>query len=102
MSNSTISHLQKENDELRQLAMQLSHIVLHNVFETTGLPKLPSEVPAAMSPAETVLRLRQLAVRYAHLSRSCADRQTAEELDSLSIELAEAAQRMESAFHYES
>jgi hypothetical protein len=97
VSNSTISQLQKENGDLRTLVVQLSHIVLKNVLEKTGLPKLPNS-EAAMAPTEIVVRLRELAVRYARLRRLCADPGTAEELDSLSVEIAEAAQRMESLF----
>jgi hypothetical protein len=103
VSNSAISQLQKKNEELRDLVMLLSHIALNGVFEKTELPKLPrndapAPLPTAMSPVETVQRLREVAVRYAHLSRLCTDRQTAEQLDSLSAGLAEAAQGIESAF----
>jgi hypothetical protein len=38
VSNSTMSQLQKEIDDLRVLVMQLSHIVLSRVFEKAELP----------------------------------------------------------------
>jgi hypothetical protein len=103
MANTTIAQLRTENDDLRKLVIKLGSIVLRNVLEQTELPKPhrldpPPLLPAALSPNETVLRLRELAVRYAHMSRLCVDRPTAEELDSLSVELAEAAQRMEALF----
>ena len=103
MSNSTMSQLQKEIDDLRMPVMQLSHIVLSRVFEKSELPNLqksdaPTPVPPVMSSAETVLQLRELAVRYAHLSRLCADQRAAEEFDGLSAELADAAQRIEALF----
>ena len=103
MSNSTNSQLQKENKELRNLVMLLSHIAVTGVFEKTDLPRLPrsdtpAPLPAAMSPFETAQRLREVAVRYAHLSRLCTDRQTVEELEGVSAGLAEAAQRIEAAF----
>jgi hypothetical protein len=100
VASSTSTRLQEENDDLRKLVVQLSRIILRNVAEQRGLPKLHSTVispqlPDAMSPTEIVSRLREVAIRCAHLSNACADSGTATELESLSVELADAAERLE-------
>jgi hypothetical protein len=97
------AQLRKENDDLRDLIVDLSKIILRNVVEQKVLPKVPSKEVASllsqtMSPTEIVPRLREVAIHCAHVSRECADSRTAQELESLSVELADAAERLEGIF----
>jgi hypothetical protein len=48
-----------------------------------------------MSPTEIAPRLRDVATRCAHLSRECADGHIGQEFESLSVELADVAERLE-------
>jgi hypothetical protein len=94
VEDSTITQLRKENEDLRQLVLQLSKIVIRSLMDY-GRDMPP---PAAMSPTEIVPHLRELAIRCAHLSRESADRRSAQELESVSVELADAAERLAAVF----
>jgi hypothetical protein len=105
VTDSTTDQLRKENNDLRDLVVQLSNIILRNVVgETRALPQLHSRQnlsspPSTMSPIEIVPRMREVALLCAHLSRdSRPDSETARELESLGVELADAAERLAAIF----
>ena len=105
MADSTIAQLQKENNDLRDLVVQLSNIILRNVVGATrALSQLHSRQnlsssPSTMSPIEIVPRLRDVALLCAHLSRdSHPNSETARELESLGVELADVAERLAAIF----
>jgi hypothetical protein len=92
--------LRTERDGFRDLVVRLSTIVLRNLVEQKRLPKLYSgeaspPLPESMSLTEIALRLREAAIRCAHLSRERADSPIGQEFESLSVELADVAQRLE-------
>jgi hypothetical protein len=100
MARSTCDRLRREKEDLRDLVVQLSTIVLRNLVEQKRLPRLysgaaPPALPPAMSPTEIVPRLREAAMRCAHLSRERADSRIRREFESLSVELADVAERLE-------
>jgi hypothetical protein len=99
MAHSTCDQLRRERDGLRDLVVQLSTIVLRNLVEQKRLPKLYNGEasplpPQAMSPTEIAPHLREVAIRCAYLSRH-ADGSVGRELESLSVELADVAERLE-------
>jgi hypothetical protein len=49
-------------------------------------------------PYRIAEQLRQLALRCAHLANSCSDRNVANELEGVSAELAEQAQKLDGLF----
>jgi hypothetical protein len=98
MINSTIDQLRRENDDLRELIVRLSTIILQNIVGQRALPQAHSRLSlssstALMSPVEIVARMREVALLCAYLGR-----ETAQELESLRIELADAAERVAAAF----
>ena len=100
MENSTRAHLREENKELRWLVIRLSKILLRTVAEIGELPIIQSRsvrspLPEPMSPAEIVAGLRDEAMRCARLSRDSADGGATQELENLSVELADAAERVQ-------
>jgi hypothetical protein len=103
VAKSTIARLRKENDDLRDLVVRLSNLVLRSVIVGWGLPQ-PREsqelppVPAAMASIEIIPRLREAALHCAQVSRECTDAHTARELEGLSVELADAAEGLQAAF----
>jgi hypothetical protein len=103
MVSSLWDQLRKENHNLRNLVVQLSTIILRNVVEQRALLQLHgrlnlSSSTATMSPLEIASRLREVALLCAHLGRDTAQTETARELESLSVELADAAERLGVAF----
>ena len=100
MAHSTCDQLRREKNDLRELVVQLSTIILRSLVEQRQLPKLysseaPPLLPQAMSPTEIPSRLREAATRCAHLSRDCTDSNIGQEFESLSVELADVAERLE-------
>jgi hypothetical protein len=100
LANSKIAELQKENNDLRQLVIQLSKIIIRNVVDQRGVLDIRSEEAAprllvAMRPDEISPLLRELSLHCAHASRECRDDRTAQELEGLSVELADTAQKLE-------
>jgi hypothetical protein len=100
MENSKIAHLREENKELRELVIRLSKILLRTVAEIGELPiiqspSVRSPLREPMSPAEIVAGLREEAIRCARLSRDSADGGAAQELEGLSVELADTAERVQ-------
>ena len=94
------AHLREENKGLRELVIQLSKILLRTVAEIGQLPIIQTRLvrwalPDPMSPADIVAGLREEAIRCARLSRDSADGGAARELESLSVELADAAERVQ-------
>jgi hypothetical protein len=102
--NSLTALLQKENNYLHGLVTQLSQIILRSVTEHSALPpqlqnaEVPSATRAALSAIEIIARLREAAVFCARASRESADNQNSQKLESLSVELADAAQRLAAVF----
>jgi hypothetical protein len=100
MENSKRAHLREENKELRELVIQLSKILLRTLAEIGELPIIQNRsvrwaFPEPMSQAEIVAGLREEPMRCARLSRDSADSGAAQELGSLSVELADTAERVQ-------
>jgi DNA-binding CsgD family transcriptional regulator len=96
----TYDQLRRERDGFRDLVVQLSTILLTNVVEQKRLPKLSSgetstQPSQAVSLTEIAPRLREAAIRYAHLSRERPDNPIGQEFETLSVELADVAERLE-------
>jgi hypothetical protein len=51
-------------------------------------------------PHRIAERLRQIAIKCAHLSDNCADKNTANELEGVSAELAQTAQKLDDLFNH--
>ena len=103
MMDSTITQLRREIDELRDLVVQLSNMILRIVVQQRAVPQLHSrqQLPSStvtLSPTEIVPQLRETALLCARVSRENANSETARELESLSIELADAARRLAAVF----
>jgi hypothetical protein len=64
---------------------------LQELYSGEASPPLPQ----AMSLTEIAQRLREVAIRCAHQSRERADSPIGQEFESLSVELADVAQRLE-------
>jgi hypothetical protein len=100
MENSKSAHLREENKGLRELVIRLSKILLRTLADIGELPIIQTRLvrwalPDPMSPAEIVAGLREEAVRCARLSRDSADGGAAQELESLSVELSDTAERVQ-------
>jgi len=100
MTNSTCADLQKKNDDLRQLVIRLSTILLCNAVEQRELigqrsNKIAARVLAAMTPVGLVCRLREISLRCGELSRDSADAASARAFEELSVELATEAIALE-------
>ncbi len=100
MANSKIAELQKENNDLRRFVIQLSKIIISNVVEQRGALDIRGKEAAprllvAMSPDELAPLLREVSLYCAHASRDSLDDRAAQELESLSVELADEAQKLE-------
>jgi DNA-binding CsgD family transcriptional regulator len=95
----TFDQLRRERDGFRDLIVQLSTIILRNVVEQKRSPKLysgeASPLPQPMSLTEIAPGLREAAIRYAHLSRERPDSPIGQEFETLSVELADVAERLE-------
>jgi hypothetical protein len=100
MGNSTVADLQRKNDDLNQLVIRLSTIILRNVVEQRELvniygSKIDPRLPAAMTPVAIVYRLREVSKRCSELSLDCNDSEAAHALEGLSVELATEAETLE-------
>ena len=100
MANSKIAELQKENNDLRQLVIQLGQIIFRNVVDRTGISVIHSEEAAprllvAMPPDEIAPLLREVSLHCVHACRDRRNDCSAQELEALSIELADEAQKLE-------
>ena len=51
-------------------------------------------------PHRIAEHLRQIAIKCTHLTDSCTDKNTANELEGVSAELAQAAQKLDDLFNY--
>ena len=103
MANSKIAELQKENNDLRQLVIQLGKIIIRNVVDHRGVLDIRSKeatqrLLVTMTPHEIAPLLREVSLHCAHVSRDCRDDRTAQELEGLSVELADSAQNLETLF----
>jgi hypothetical protein len=103
MVHSAWEQLRRERDGFRDLVVQLCTIILRNLVEQRPLPRLynadtPPLPRQEMSPTEIAPRLREVATRCAHLSRDSADRNIGREFESLGVELADVAERLEALF----
>jgi hypothetical protein len=100
VANSQIADLHKENNDLRQLVIQLSRIVMRIVVAQRDVLNISSKEVArllleAMSPAEIASLFREVSLHCMQASRDCVDGRAAQELEGLSVELADEAQRLE-------
>jgi hypothetical protein len=100
VTNSKIAELQKENNDLRHLVIQLSKLLVRIVVAQRGVLDICSKEAAqrlleAMSPDEIAPLLREVSLHCAHASRDCLDDRPAQELEDLSVELADEAQKLE-------
>jgi hypothetical protein len=103
LANSKIAELQREINDLRQLVIKLSKIIIRNVVDQRGILDNRSKEAAqlllvAMTPDEIAPLLRDVSLHRAHASRECGDDHAAQELEGLSVELADAAQNLEALF----
>jgi hypothetical protein len=96
VDEATVSQLQSENGDLRDLVVHLSNVLLRNVMRQLALSRygVQSLRPNIVSASEVAPRLRELALLCAHISRESAPGETAREMESLSIELADTAQQV--------
>ena len=51
-------------------------------------------------PHRIAEHIRQIAIKCAHLTDSCTDKNTANELEGVSAELAQAAQKLDDLFNH--
>jgi hypothetical protein len=101
--HSKIAELGRENSGLRHLVIQLSKIIIRNVVDQRGVLDVRTKEAAqrllvATMPDEVAPLLREVSLHCAHASRDCFDDRTARELEGLSVELADAAQNVETLF----
>lgn len=100
MTNSKVAELRKKNDDLRQLVIRLSTIILKNVVEQRELlgihiSETAPGLLAAMTPVAIVDRLREISMRCRELSLDCCDIDAVRALEGLSVELAIEAESLE-------
>ena len=100
MVYSTIAELQRKNDDLRQLVIKLSTIILRNVVEQRELvgirdDEVAPRLLASTTPLAVVARLREVSMRCSELSLDCRDSASAHTLEGLSVELAAEAESLE-------
>jgi hypothetical protein len=97
---STVAELQKKNDDLRQLVIKLSTIILRNVVEQRELIGIGDDATAprllaSTTPVAIVARLREVSMRCSELSLDCRESESAHVLEGLSVELAAEAETLE-------
>lgn len=100
MINTKVAELKRKNHDLRQLVIRLATIILRNVIEQRELSGLRSgeispHLLAAMTPVAITARLREVSMLCSELSRDCHDRESAQALEDISIELANEAENLE-------
>jgi hypothetical protein len=99
MVHSAIDKLRKKNDGLRELVVQVIAIMLRNLVEQQGLPRLyqghSPQLRWEMSAFDAAARLREVAMRCAQVGRYCADSRKGQELEDLSVELVDVAVGLE-------
>jgi hypothetical protein len=98
--NSKTEKLEKENNNLRQLVIQLSKIIIRNVVDERGVLDSRSKEATrrlliAITPDEIAPLLREVSLHCVHASREALDDRVAQELEGLSVELADAAQNLQ-------
>ncbi len=90
MTNS-IAELERKNDDLRQVVIRLSTIILGNAIERRDV--VAARPPVAITPAETIARLREISMRCTPL-REVSMRCTQLSLDSRDSHVAQALERL--------
>jgi hypothetical protein len=103
LKKSKTAALQKENNDLRQLVIQLGKVIIRNVVDQRGVLDIHSKEAAprllvATTPDEICPLLREVSLHCAQASRESRDDRIAQELEGLSVELADAAQKLETQF----
>jgi hypothetical protein len=99
VANSTIAELQQEADGLRRLVIRLSTIIVESIIEQAGATGIPKDAGprllVAISPGEIAPLLREVSMYCARAHRVASDATAARELEDLSAQLADEAQRLE-------
>ena len=100
MPHSEVAELQKENGSLRQLVIKLSKVIVRDIADQKRIfgPRSNLFAPRLLltvMPNELAPLLREASLHCAHASRDCADVHTAQELEGMSVELADVAQNLE-------
>jgi hypothetical protein len=103
VARSKIAELRKENSGLRDLVIQLSKIIIRNILDQRGVLDISSKeaiqgLLVTMTLDEIAPLLREVSLHCAHASRDSLEGRTAQELEDLSVELADAAQNLETLF----
>jgi hypothetical protein len=103
VAQSKIAELRSENSGLRRLVIHLSKMIIRDIADQGGVSGLRSKEVAprllvAIMPDEVVPLLREASLYCAHASRDSLDGRTAQELEGISVELADAAQNLETLF----
>jgi hypothetical protein len=105
MTDLRVAELRQKNNDLFQLVIRLSTIILRNVVEQRELLLIRDgtfdpRMLAAMMPAEIVARLREVAMHCSRLSIDCPDGAAAQTLEQLGVELATEAKDLEALFRF--
>jgi hypothetical protein len=99
VEDSTIAELRQEADGLRRLVIRLSTVIVESIIEqarATGIPKdAGPRLLVAISPGEIAPLLREVSMYCARAHRAAPDATAAQQLEDLSAQLADEAQRLE-------
>jgi hypothetical protein len=102
VANSTITELQQEADGLRRLVIRLSTIIVESIVEQADVAGIRKDAAPrlllAISPDEIAPLLREVSLYCARARRTAPDAAAAQELEDLSTQLADEAQRLETLF----
>jgi hypothetical protein len=96
------AELHDVNRRLQALVVRLARLVVGRIGEAKALPDgltrgVAAELTDAARRLETVSTLREIAVECAHLARHSLEMTVARELEEMSIELADAAAKLEAS-----
>ena len=98
----TIDDLRRENAELRKQLQRLRNplddvVEIGALLDVIGL-QTKSRIVNSLTPAEIGPHLREVALHCIRLAREASDPRAAQQLENISIELAERANRLEAIF----
>jgi len=102
VADPTIAELQQEADGLRRLVIRLSTLIVESIIEQAGVMDIPKDAAprllVAISPGEIAPLLREVSLYCARAHRVAPNATVARELEDLSAQLADEAQRLETLF----